>query len=109
MRVLAAFDKFRGTVDAADAAAAVGAACWDLGLDCDELALSDGGEGILDVLGGANRTSRVAGPLGEPIDAAWGIHGRTAVIEMARASGLALAGARRATTRSPPPRPAPAS
>ena len=33
--------------------------------------MSDGGEGILDVLGGANRSSRVTGPLGVAVEAAW--------------------------------------
>jgi glycerate 2-kinase len=92
VRVVAALDKFRGTATAAEACAAVGHACWELGLDADEVPMSDGGEGLLDVLGGANRTSRVRGPLAAPVEAAWRIDGRTAVIEMARASGLALVG-----------------
>jgi len=92
VRVLAALDKFRGTVSAHEATSAVAAACWELGFDVDEAPMSDGGEGILDVLGGANRTSRVTGPLGVPVDAAWRLDGRTAVIEMALASGLELAG-----------------
>ena len=92
MRVLAALDKFRGTATAAEASAAVGHACWELGHDVDESPLSDGGEGLLDVLGGANRSAIVTGPLGRPVEAAWRIERRTAVIEMARASGLALAG-----------------
>ena len=54
--------------------------------------MSDGGEGLLDVLGGANRTTLVTGPLGTPVEAAWRLDHRTAVIEMARASGLVLAG-----------------
>ena len=92
MRVLAALDKFRGTLTAREATAAVAAACWELGVDCDEAPMSDGGEGLLDVFGGGNRTSVVSGPLGVPVEAAWRIDRRTAVIEMARASGLALAG-----------------
>ena len=92
MRVLAALDKFRGTASAREAVAAVAAACWELGHDVDECPMSDGGEGILDVLGGANRTSRVTGPLGVPVEAPWRLDGRTAVIEMALASGLELAG-----------------
>ncbi len=92
MRVLAALDKFRGTLTAREATSAVAAACWELGADCDEAPLSDGGEGLLDVFGGGNRTSVVSGPLGMPVEAAWRIDRRTAVIEMARASGLALAG-----------------
>lgn len=79
-------------MSAREATGAVAAACWELGLDVDEAPMSDGGEGILDVLGGANRTSRVRGPLGHPVDAAWRLHGHTAVIEMARASGLELVG-----------------
>ena len=92
VRVLIALDKFRGTATAHEAAAAVGHACWELGHDGDEAPMSDGGEGLLDVLGGANRTSIVTGPLGAPVEAAWRLDRRTAVIEMARASGLRLAG-----------------
>jgi glycerate kinase len=92
MRVLAALDKFRGTLTAPEATAAVGSACWELGIDADEAPMSDGGEGWLDVFGGANRSSVVSGPLGTPVEAAWRIDGRTAVVEMATASGLALSG-----------------
>ena len=92
MRVVAAIDKFRGTLTAAEAAAAIGHACWELGHDCDEIPLADGGEGLLDVLGGANRSNVVNGPLGDAVDAGWRLHRGTAVIEMARASGLALVG-----------------
>lgn len=94
MRVLAAVDKFRGTASAVDVAHAIGHACWQLGHDCDEVGVADGGEGTLDVLGGANRTSTVTGPLGEPVAAAWRLSRGLAVIEMANASGLLLAGGR---------------
>lgn len=92
MRVVAAIDKFRGTASAIAAARAIGHACWELGHDCDEVPLADGGEGTLDVLGGATRTSLVTGPLGDPVEAPWRFWRGTAVIEMARASGLALVG-----------------
>ena len=92
MKVLAAVDKFKGTASAADVARAIGHACWELGFECDEVALADGGEGTLDVLGGANRENTVTGPLGDPVRAAWRFHRGTAVIEMARASGLTLVG-----------------
>ena len=92
MHVLAAADKFKGTATAAQVCAAIGHACWDMGFDCTEIPLADGGEGTLDVLGGANRTSIVTGPLGEPVEAEWRFHRGTAVIEMSRASGLVLAG-----------------
>lgn len=54
--------------------------------------MADGGEGTLDALGGPNRTTVVTGPLGAPVEAEWRLDGRTAVIEMARASGLELTG-----------------
>ncbi len=92
MRVVAAVDKFRGTASAADVAAAIGHACWELGHDCEEIALADGGEGLLDVLGGPNRRNVVTGPLGDAVEADWRLHRGTAIIEMARASGLVLAG-----------------
>jgi glycerate kinase len=92
VNVVAAVDKFRGTASGADVAAAIGHACWEAGHDCVELALADGGEGLLEVLGGANRTTTVVGPLGTPVEAAWRIHRDTAIIEMALASGLMLAG-----------------
>jgi glycerate kinase len=92
MRVVAAVDKFRGTASGADVAAAIGHACWEQDHDCVEFALADGGEGLIDVLGGPNRTNRVTGPLGTPVEAPWRFHRGTAIIEMALASGLVLAG-----------------
>ena len=76
MRVVVALDKFRGTASAIEAVAAVGQAGWDLGLDVVEIPMSDGGEGILEALGGANRTSVVTGPLGAPVTAGWQLRGR---------------------------------
>lgn len=92
MKVLAAVDKFRGTATAAQVATAIGHACWQLGHDCVERPLADGGEGTLEALGGANRTTLVTGPLGKPVQAPWRLHRGTAIIEMACASGLLLAG-----------------
>lgn len=90
--MLAASDKFKGTASAADVCAAIGHACWDLGLDCTELPLADGGEGTLEILGGTNMHTWVTGPLGDPVLAHWRFSRGTAVIEMARASGLTLVG-----------------
>jgi glycerate kinase len=92
MRVVAAPDKLRGSASAAAVAKAIGDAAFELGWDCDEVPMADGGEGTLEALGGANRTTTVTGPLGVPVVAAWQLAGRTAVIEMAAASGLALIG-----------------
>ena len=64
--LVAALDKFRGTLTAREATAAVGAACWELGLDADEAPMSDGGEGSLDVFGGGQpHVTVVTGPLGD--------------------------------------------
>jgi glycerate kinase len=92
VRVVAAPDKLRGTATARDVAAAVGRAAAAAGWECDELPLADGGEGTLDVLGGLNRATTVTGPLGDPVRAEWRLDGRTAAVEMAQASGLALVG-----------------
>jgi len=92
VHVIAAPDKFRGTANARDAAAVVAAAVRAAGSTCDEAPMADGGEGTLEALGGANRTSVVTGPLGDAVEAPWRLEGRTAVIEMACASGLQLAG-----------------
>lgn len=96
MRALAAPDKFRGTLTAAEAAEAMAQGARRAGWECTELPLADGGEGTLDALGGANRQTAVTGPLGEAVEAGWRLDGKLAVIEMARASGLALAGGREA-------------
>jgi len=114
MRVLIAPDKFRGTLTAAQAAHAVRAG-WRRARPDDqvvEVPMADGGEGTLDAmveaLGGERRRASVQGPLGDPVDAEYGIvsgpSGVTAVVEMARASGLDLIGEarrdpKRTTTR----------
>jgi glycerate kinase len=92
VRVVAAPDKFRGTATAAEVAAAVARAAKAAGWECAEIPLADGGEGTLEALGGPNRRTVVTGPLGDPVEAEWRLAGRTAVIEMARASGLDLVG-----------------
>ena len=68
------------------------------GWSATELPLADGGEGLLEVVGEV-MTDEVTGPLGAPVVAEWRlVPGRspgeppTAVIEMALASGLVLAG-----------------
>ena len=91
--VLCCPDKFRGSLTASEAAEALADGVEREGRDAVRLPLADGGEGTLDVLCPAaadRRRLRVTGPLGEPVDAEWGLRGDTAVVEMARASGLAL-------------------
>ncbi len=92
MRVVICPDKYRGTASARAAADALAAGARDAGWAATTLPLADGGEGTLDALGGATTTTTVTGPLGAPVDAAWRLAGDVAVIEMALASGLTLAG-----------------
>jgi glycerate kinase len=100
MRVVVAPDKFKGTLSAAEVARAL-AAGWrraNRSADVVEVPVADGGDGTLDALlaarGGGLHRVRVAGPLGDPIDAQYGLlEGAgppVAVVEMARASGLEL-------------------
>ena len=102
-RLLAAPDKFRGTVSAPQAAAAMARAARAAGWDARAVPISDGGEGLVDCFGGPNRYTEVSGPLGAPVRAGWRLDGELAVLEMAAASGIALVGAHNepmaATTR----------
>lgn len=94
--VVIAPDGFGGTLSAADAAEAI-AAGWRAVRPDDELVLvpmSDGGEGLLEVVerpGDTRHVTEVAGPLGHPLDAAMLLRadGRV-LIESASACGLAL-------------------
>ena len=66
-----------------------------LGADLEQLPIADGGNGTLDAFlaaGGRRVTVPVLDPLGRPIHADYGLldDGRTAVVEMALASGLEL-------------------
>lgn len=91
--MVAAPDKFRGSASAAEVARAVARAAAAAGWTCDEAPVADGGEGILEALGGSARRARVRGPLGEAVEAEWRmLPGSTAVIEVAQAAGLELAG-----------------
>jgi glycerate kinase len=92
--VVVAPDKWRGSASAAEIAEVIARVAGELGWTADCAPVSDGGEGFSSVLGGRAHPQRVRGPLGEPADAAWFEldDGSTATVEMARASGLALAG-----------------
>jgi glycerate kinase len=100
MRVLVAPDKFRGTLTAEQAALAIEIG-WLRARPGDTIVrvpMADGGEGTLDALlaasNGRRLRARVTGPLGAPVEAAFGViptpEGSVAVVEMSRASGLAL-------------------
>ncbi len=94
--VLVAPDSFKGTLTAREVADAVAAGVRDGGGTALPLPIADGGEGTLDAPVAATSASvhrqRVAGPLGDPVDARWALlpDGVTAVVEVAAASGLPL-------------------
>jgi glycerate kinase len=93
-------DGFKGTFSAPEVAAAIAAGVREAGVEPIELPLADGGEGTLDTLlagGGERRTATVCGPLGDPVEADFGLleDGRVGVVEMAQASGLTLVRAER--------------
>jgi glycerate kinase len=96
---LVAPDSFKGTLSAGQVASALAAGLRSAGRDAVELPVADGGEGTLDVLlgelGGERRRARVADPLGRPVVAGFGLlrDGRTALVEVAAASGLGLVAA----------------
>jgi glycerate kinase len=89
---------FKGSLDAPDIAQAIARGVRKVFPDARLILLpvADGGEGtvraMVDASGGKTVTTRVKGPLGQPVNATWGLlgDGETAVIEMAAASGLPL-------------------
>ena len=95
---LVAPDSFKGTFTAGQVAAAIAAGLRAAGREAIELPVADGGEGTMDVLaavlGGERRTAGASDALGRPVDAAFVLlpDGRTAVVEVAQASGLAQVG-----------------
>ena len=97
MKIALAPDSFKGSLSAPDACRALqrGAARVFPDAEFVQIPLADGGEGTLDALlagaGGRVKTQVVRGPLGDAVEARWGIlpDGR-ALIEMAQASGLGL-------------------
>jgi glycerate kinase len=96
VHVVVAPDSFGGTLLAREAAEAI-AAGWRRARPDDTLTLvpmSDGGEGLLDVVAGPGaelRSVEVAGPLGLPVTARWWLRpDGSAVLETAEACGLHL-------------------
>jgi len=98
IRVIVAPDKFKGSLSAPEAARAIGRGVARAAPDAvvDLVPMADGGEGTVEALveatGGTYREATVSGPMGTPVNARYGRlgDGRTAVIEMAAASGLIL-------------------
>lgn len=98
MKIVIAPDSFKDSLDAAGVAHAIAgglAEAWP-GAELVECPMADGGEGTLEAIVAASqgelRRQVVRGPLGQGVEAAWGwlADSRTAVIEMAQASGIQL-------------------
>ena len=98
MKIVIAPDSYKESIYAPEAARAMREGVLRVVPDAETVLVpvADGGDGTLETLvetsGGTTRTATVTGPLGEPTAAQWGAmgDGQTAVIEMARTSGLAL-------------------
>lgn len=98
LRILIAPDSFKGSLSSSDVAEALAEGwlkVWPQA-NVHRLPLADGGEGtveaMVDATGGRMISLKATGPLGEPVSSFYGILGdrKTAVIEMAAASGLPL-------------------
>jgi len=93
LRILLSPDKFKGVLSAPEVAVAMAEGVRQVAprASIKALPVADGGEGTVEavVAAGARRiVSRVLGPLGEPVEAAWALLGSTAVVEISAASGL---------------------
>jgi glycerate kinase len=107
MYIVVAPDSYKGSVSAVEVALAMERGILKVfpSARVRKIPIADGGEGTVEALvtatGGQYRSNEVAGPLGERIFAAWGVlgDGKTAVIEMATASGLPLVPADRRDPR----------
>jgi glycerate kinase len=98
MKIVVAADKFKGSLSASAACEAIARGVRRAlpRAKIVQMPLADGGEGTVEALvsatGGRLVRRRVTGPLGDKVRAPFGLlgDGKTAVIEMAAASGLAL-------------------
>ncbi|MDE1190470.1 MAG: glycerate kinase [Pantoea sp.] len=103
MKIVIAPDSYKESLSALEVASAIEAGFRDIFPEADyvKIPVADGGEGTVEAMVAATQGSivrlTVTGPLGEPVDAFYGLSSdtRTAFIEMAAASGLELVPASR--------------
>ena len=108
MKIVIAPQSFKGSISGLEAARAIARGVRAAEPDSETVLVpvADGGDGTLNALvdstNGHTFCSTVTGPLGQPLEAMWGVmgDGQTAVIEMARSSGLALVPPRRRNPRT---------
>ena len=98
MKVVVAPNAFKGSLTASQAARAIAQGVRQAWPDAEvvEVPVADGGDGTMDALlaahDGLAHKVEVEGPLGDPVEAAYGLiaGGRIGVVDLASASGLAL-------------------
>jgi glycerate kinase len=98
MKIIIAPQAFKGSISGMNAAKAIEAGVKIVLPDSETILLpiADGGDGtletLIDVMGGDIVSETISGPFGSKIKADWGAlsNKKTAILEMARTSGLAL-------------------
>lgn len=98
MKIVIAPDSYKESLSATEVAQAIEKGFREIFPDAEYVSVpvADGGEGTVEAMiaatNGSLQHAAVTGPLGETVNACWGISGdgTTAFIEMAAASGLAL-------------------
>lgn len=98
MKVVVAIDSFKGSLSSMEAGAAIAEGIHRVSKDIDVQVrpLADGGEGTVEALtagmNGKTEHVSVTGPLGNTVEASYGIiaETKTAIIEMAAAAGITL-------------------
>lgn len=98
MKVAVAIDSFKGSLSSMEAGAAIAEGIHRVSKDIDVQVrpLADGGEGTVEALtagmNGKTEHVSVTGPLGNTVEASYGIiaETQTAIIEMAAAAGITL-------------------
>jgi glycerate kinase len=96
MKIVIAPDSYKESLSALDVATAIEQGFREIYADAEyvKLPVADGGEGTVEAMVAATQGCRIAvtvtGPLGEPVEAFYGLSGdrQCAFIEMAAASGL---------------------
>jgi len=89
MRAMAAPASLKGVLSACGAAEALATGFRAGGAEAVESPVADGGDGTLDVLGGARREAEVSAPLGGRVCASWALRDDgTAIVESAQPLGF---------------------
>ena len=96
MKIVVAPDSFKECLGAREVASAISEGIYSVfpGAEVRQVPLSDGGEGMAEIvtesLGGELVPVKVSGPMGETVEARFGKVGKTAILDVASACGLNL-------------------